>query len=541
MTNVVLILMITLYLLRNGKIYYLHDNSTVNVGDTIILGADYRYPSVSSELSNLSFQIRVISPIGALIDVKDINTQETGLKRIYSFPVLSSLYSGGYVFQLLGDFNKKWKIFVRTPNKLINNHFLSYAIYLSNPNDFPLNNVYVDVALPPFIYPIQEVSIVKTNYPPQEMLGDKDGNRWVRFYLPQLEPKEQIIFAYKAIITNRLESYELKSFPENEDIALKYQFKSIYSQYTQPEPFIESDDKEIQEIAQRFSDFNPVAKILAFLRYIKRNITFRRLNRDYGAKFAIKYRYGDCTEFATLFISLCRAAYIPARLVTGIIPTNEGWDQHALAEVFVNGIWIPIDPTLGTAGAYFTYDPKCIILQRGNSLKKSPTKEIRFKYDDMHRAPLNIRFYKDVKMEARKIGDKIEIISTPRSRALASMFKNIDWHYPLYIDTADDNSRPLKIRAVVPESVSAFEHTKLPIHLYNYSSDKLNGALKVSIRRGGCLTLGVLSMEILPKSQETVMIDIPAINFMGDAVLEFTFQEPNGKKHGIEIRKIHFL
>ena len=227
--------------------------------------------------------------------------------------------------------------------------------------------------------------------------------------------------------------------------------------------------------------------------------------------------------------------------MTSIVPTNEGWDQHALAEVFINGIWFPIDPTLGTIGPYLTYDPKCIILQRGNSLKRSATKEIRFKYDNMKDAPINIRFYKDVKQEARKKGNVIEVISTLRSQALASMFKDIKWNFPIKIDSPNGGERPLKIKVVSPDSISAFEHVKLPVHLYNNSNENLRGSLKISVRRGGCLTLGIFPKILRPKTQETVMIDIPAVNFMGDAVVEFTFQEPNGKKYGVEIKKIHFL
>ena len=285
--------MINLYLLRNGRLYYLETDSVVTVGDTIVLAADPRSPSVVTELSHISFQIRVISPVGALIDSQNLNLEETGLRRIYSFPVLPTLYSGGYVFQLIGDINKKWKVFIKTPNQLIYHHFLSYAVFLTNPNPFPLNNVYLDIALPPFIYPIQEVTLVKTNFRPKELLGDPEGNRWVRFYLPQLEPKERIVFAYQAIITNRLEAYELRALQNTEEFTLENRFSLIYEKYTRPEPFIESDEEEIQQIASEYLEYTPIAKILAFLRYIKRTITFRHLNRDYGAKFAIKYKYGD--------------------------------------------------------------------------------------------------------------------------------------------------------------------------------------------------------------------------------------------------------
>ncbi len=64
---------------------------------------------------------------------------------------------------------------------------------------------------------------------------------------------------------------------------------------------------------------------------------------------------GDCTEHALLFITLARAAGIPARRVHGYIYNEDqdspGFAGHAWAEVLVDGRWTPVDPSWGQSAA----------------------------------------------------------------------------------------------------------------------------------------------------------------------------------------------
>lgn len=59
---------------------------------------------------------------------------------------------------------------------------------------------------------------------------------------------------------------------------------------------------------------------------------------------------GVCSEYATLYTALARAAGIPTRLTTGIANTGSGWVRHAWAESLVGGHWIPVEPTYKEAG-----------------------------------------------------------------------------------------------------------------------------------------------------------------------------------------------
>lgn len=62
----------------------------------------------------------------------------------------------------------------------------------------------------------------------------------------------------------------------------------------------------------------------------------------------VKDRRGDCSEHSFLFVTLARAAGIPARLVFGVIYMGDmlrAFGGHAWAEVAIDLEWIPVDPT----------------------------------------------------------------------------------------------------------------------------------------------------------------------------------------------------
>jgi hypothetical protein len=59
-------------------------------------------------------------------------------------------------------------------------------------------------------------------------------------------------------------------------------------------------------------------------------------------------KQGDCTEFAVLTAAICRAAGIPARVVTGIAYVDDfmgksGFGGHAWTEVYMGGKWVGLD------------------------------------------------------------------------------------------------------------------------------------------------------------------------------------------------------
>jgi transglutaminase-like putative cysteine protease len=66
---------------------------------------------------------------------------------------------------------------------------------------------------------------------------------------------------------------------------------------------------------------------------------------------------GDCSEHNVLFVTLCRAAGLPARRLSGYAQVGDNWGAHAFCEVWL-GKWIGADPTtneLGTRARYVAF------------------------------------------------------------------------------------------------------------------------------------------------------------------------------------------
>lgn len=64
----------------------------------------------------------------------------------------------------------------------------------------------------------------------------------------------------------------------------------------------------------------------------------------------LKNKKGDCKSYALLFNNLARAAGVPAREVSGLLYVGDDFKAfggHAWNEVVLNGVWIPVDASMG--------------------------------------------------------------------------------------------------------------------------------------------------------------------------------------------------
>ncbi len=117
--------------------------------------------------------------------------------------------------------------------------------------------------------------------------------------------------------------------------------------YLAPTENIQSDAPEIRELARKIvsgtsDDFKKVAKLAIWVnRNVKYDERYATENKD--ALWVLKHRRGVCAEFTTLFIALARAVGIPAKYSYVYALGKNGWESHAIAEVYIYGRWIPVD------------------------------------------------------------------------------------------------------------------------------------------------------------------------------------------------------
>jgi transglutaminase-like putative cysteine protease len=98
---------------------------------------------------------------------------------------------------------------------------------------------------------------------------------------------------------------------------------------------------------------NPLAKARKIFHWVDANIRYHA-EEEYGiipslSEHALKDRKGDCGVQGTLFITLCRAAGVPARWQSGWETRPDGaYNMHDWSEIYVAPWgWLPVDPSYG--------------------------------------------------------------------------------------------------------------------------------------------------------------------------------------------------
>jgi transglutaminase-like putative cysteine protease len=173
---------------------------------------------------------------------------------------------------------------------------------------------------------------------PFEELSDEAGNTMLHFTFQNLPP-----YATKIVTINA--DLLLSEVPLPTDVPHTSHLRT----YLRPEPYCESDDPGIIRLATRLTGVDPLSTANNIFQWVAENIEYTGyLKHPRGARYALQYKKGDCTEFMYLFMALCRAAGIPARGLGGYVYAQNAilkpGDYHNWAEFSVDGVWHLADP-----------------------------------------------------------------------------------------------------------------------------------------------------------------------------------------------------
>jgi transglutaminase-like putative cysteine protease len=162
------------------------------------------------------------------------------------------------------------------------------------------------------------------------------------------------------------------------------------TQYLNPENRVPADDR-FRTIAEEVvaGKDGDLVRARALYDYVIKTMRYAKAGEGWGqgdAVFACDARHGNCTDFHSLFIALCRAVGIPARFAIGVaIPSerNEGAADgyHCWAEFYTEGTWWPVDISEGDKCSplstyYFGHHPaNRVELSRGRDLVLDPGPE----------------------------------------------------------------------------------------------------------------------------------------------------------------------
>lgn len=128
---------------------------------------------------------------------------------------------------------------------------------------------------------------------------------------------------------------------------------------TRPTRFLQSDRKEIIELARRaIGDTKDAAEAVKRIEaFVAGYIENKNLSVGYATAAEVAAsRQGDCTEFAVLTAAMCRAVGIPAQIVMGLAYVDEysglrdRFGGHAWVQAYIGNKWVGLDSAFKSTG-----------------------------------------------------------------------------------------------------------------------------------------------------------------------------------------------
>lgn len=211
---------------------------------------------------------------------------------------------------------------------------IKYRFNLSNRTSRPVKNAGLLAATPMAATSTQKCLQNQSNHP-STVVKDSVGNTYLKLDWEVIPPYTTRIIDVMSELEVWQKPQKSHAKPGPADLA--------------SEPHIESDDILIKEMARNLKAkttretarriYNWIAENIRYAGYVKHNR---------GARYALRYRKGDCTEYAALFVALCRANGLPARHMAGFVTSKSKvltiGDYHNWAAFYDQGVWYVADP-----------------------------------------------------------------------------------------------------------------------------------------------------------------------------------------------------
>lgn len=235
--------------------------------------------------------------------------------------------------------------------------------------------------------------------------------------------KEKISYSFDALIT-----------PVRYDISDDIKYNAItnnYSQFIQPSPFIESRDPRISKLATKLLANNDRADdvLTALFSYVY-EIPSQSIKELMTATEALEINAASCNGKSRLFVALCRNLKIPARVVGGLILTEDKKKtSHLWAETLIQDKWVPFDPLNG----YYAYLPANYLeVYKGDQYMVKRSSDMLFDYNyDIHLKEENTSLLERFNLFhiAGKTGISSQILSLlmllPLGALIVAIFRNV--------------------------------------------------------------------------------------------------------------------
>lgn len=247
------------------------------------------------------------------------------MKKYFFFTVCAFILAwGGFVIRQQFTAKDNHKPAVKITKQV------RYGFHIRNKTNSPIHDGQLWVYAPVVKTGAQTCSSITVNLP-HKIIEYANGNRILMIEVNDLPPYGHQQIAIQADLNFTAAA------------AQPVRMESLNA-YLRPEPCIESDHPDIVNTAENLKKQNESDTVKAVFEWVSSHIeSSGYIQHNRGALYALRYKKGDCTEFMSLFVALCRALSIPARGIGGYTCAGncilQPSSYHNWAQVHVDGAW----------------------------------------------------------------------------------------------------------------------------------------------------------------------------------------------------------
>jgi hypothetical protein len=226
---------------------------------------------------------------------------------------------------------------------------LTQEVEINNPSNYEVTDgeLFIPVIRNETARHFVALYSISSEIGPPTFLSDEYGNTYAYWNNVAIERKESLTVK----MNYRVLSFGIRYLTNPSMVSDYNRGSDLYKKYTQPEELLQSDNPELVSKAQDITkgENSTLKKASKIYDFVIRHVHYSAQDEERGAMWALENKTGDCSEYSYLFVALCRAVGIPARIQVGFAfsSTSETIkDGHMWAEYYLGNYgWVPVDAT----------------------------------------------------------------------------------------------------------------------------------------------------------------------------------------------------
>jgi transglutaminase-like putative cysteine protease/streptogramin lyase len=196
----------------------------------------------------------------------------------------------------------------------------------------------------------QQILSIKYGSKPTNFVTDRWGQKTAHFHIENLKQGQH----FEANMTVKAKFYDLTFFIYPDKVGKLKQMPDSVKKYLANDAKYDFNNPIIQKAVKNAigNEQNPYWIVRKIFDYVREHMYYQMSGGWNTAPTVLARGNGSCSEYSFVFISMCRAAGIPARYVGSVVIRSEATaiDDvfHRWVEVYLpNYGWIPVDPSGG--------------------------------------------------------------------------------------------------------------------------------------------------------------------------------------------------